>query len=57
MGKDSLGIGKESLGIVYEVTHCYNLGKKCLPPYVMKWIGLLMSEYYNRHNRLTSAAR
>ena len=28
---------------------------KCLPPYIMKWIGLLMSEYYNRHNRLVSA--
>ena len=26
-------IGKDSLGIVYDVTHCYNLGKKCLPPY------------------------
>ena len=25
---------------------------KGLPPYIMKWIGLLMSEYYNRHNRL-----
>ena len=23
----------------------------------MKWIGLLMSEYYNRHNRLASACR
>ena len=28
---------------------------KCLPPYIMKWIGLLMSEYYHRHNRLASA--
>ena len=28
---------------------------KCLPPYIMKWIGLLMSEYYNRHNRLALA--
>ena len=28
---------------------------KCLPPYIMRWIGLLMSEYYNRHNRLASA--
>ena len=27
---------------------------KCLPPYIVKWIGLLMSEYYNRHNRLAS---
>ena len=23
-------IGKDSLGIVYDVTHCYNLGKKCI---------------------------
>ena len=28
---------------------------KGLPPYIMKWIGLLMSDYYNRHNRLASA--
>ena len=28
---------------------------KCLPPYIMEWIGLLMNEYYNRHNRLASA--
>ena len=27
---------------------------KCLPPYIMKRIGLLTSEYYNRHNRLSS---
>ena len=27
IGKDSLGIGMDSLGIVYDVTHCYNLGK------------------------------
>ena len=33
IGKDSLRIGKDSLGIVYDVTHCYNLGKKCLPAY------------------------
>ena len=26
-------VGKDSLGIVYDVTHCYNLRKKCLPPY------------------------
>ena len=26
-------IGRDSLGIVSDVTHCYNLGKKCLPPY------------------------
>ena len=25
-------IGKDSLGIVYDVTHCYNLGKKFVPP-------------------------
>ena len=29
---------------------------KCLPPYIMKWIGLLMSEYYNRHDRLASTS-
>ena len=38
MGKDSLGIGKDNLGIValgivYDVTHCYNLKRKCVPPY------------------------
>ena len=27
IGKDSLGIGMDSLGIVYDVTYCYNLGK------------------------------
>ena len=27
IGKDSLRIGKDSLGIVYDVTHFYNLGK------------------------------
>ena len=27
---------------------------KYLPPYIKKWIGLLMSEYYNRHSRLAS---
>ena len=26
-------IGKDSLGIVHDVTYCYNLGKKCVPPY------------------------
>ena len=26
-----------------------------LPPYIIKWIGLLMNDYYNRHNRLASA--
>ena len=30
---------------------------KYLPLYIMKWIGLLMSEYYNRHNSLASACR
>ena len=48
-------IGKDSLGIVHYVTHCYNLEKKCVPPYIIKWIGLLMNEYYNRHNKLASA--
>ena len=28
-----IGIGKVTLGIVYDVTHCYNLEKKCVPPY------------------------
>ena len=28
-----IGIGKDSLGIVYDFTHCYNLEKKCVPPY------------------------
>ena len=26
-------IGKDSLGIVHDVTYCYNLGKKGVPPY------------------------
>ena len=26
-------IGKDSLGIVYDVTHCFNLEKKCVPLY------------------------
>ena len=33
IGEDSLGTGKDRLGIVYDVTYCYNLEKKCLPPY------------------------
>ena len=28
---------------------------KSLPLHIMMWIGLLMSEYYNKHNRLASA--
>ena len=34
---------------------CFSILIKCFPPYIMKRIGLLMSEYYNRHNRLASA--
>ena len=26
-------IGKDSLGIVHDVSYCYNLGKKGVPPY------------------------
>ena len=26
-------LGKVALGIVYDDTHCYNLEKKCVPPY------------------------
>ena len=48
IAKDSLGI--VALGIVHDVIHCYNLEKKvlssilikCLPPYIIQWIGLLM---------------
>ena len=46
IGKDSLRIGKDSLGIVYDVTHCYNRGKKCLPAYYFG-IGLLMRSLYS----------
>lgn len=39
IAKDSLGI--VALGIVHDVIHCYNLEKKCFPPYIMKWLRLL----------------
>ena len=31
IARDSLGI--VALGIVYDVTHCYNLEKKCVRPH------------------------
>ena len=50
-------------GLVYDVTHCFNLEKKmrsfvlikCLPPYIMKWIIVsCLFEEHNRHNRVAS---
>ena len=47
------------MGRGYDVTHCYYLSaflhtNNSLPAYYFG-IGLLMSEYYNRHKRLASA--
>ena len=46
-------------GRVHDVTHCFNLEKKCvppylcLPPYIIQWIVVSIHlEEHNRHNRL-----
>ena len=47
-------------GQVYDVTHCYNLGKKCVPPYVIgafvhiikRVVVSFLLEEHNRNNRL-----
>ena len=44
-------------GRVYDVIHCYNLRKKCLPPYTMWIVVSFLLEEHNRKNRLSRLAR